>query len=71
MGEINKNLLFYKIMNYPVPTKDNLFVFQEIFKPNNKTNNNITHNNDIIYKNFSWKTKNKFMDKFINIINNY
>lgn len=76
MVQINKNLLFYKIMKYPVPTQADLFIFQEDLKtkyqiPKNIKNHKSKPENKIKNNNFSRKEKNKFMDKFIKIINQY
>jgi hypothetical protein len=60
MGTINKNLLFYKIMNYPIPTQSDIFLFE---KKSNNTNN--------INQEFSRNKKNEFMDKFIKKINKH
>jgi hypothetical protein len=60
MGTINKNLLFYKIMNYPVPTQSDFFLFE---KKTDKINN--------INNEFSRNKKNKFMDKYIKEINKH
>jgi hypothetical protein len=66
--EINdKNLIFYKIMKYPIPKQKDFFEFQQKLnsKENNKTDKQSIDNN------FSRKDKNKFMDKFIKKINKY
>ena len=64
----DKKLNFYKIMKYPTPTQNNFFKFQEKLNTKNDTNKDIG-NNYKLNNNFSRKTKNKFMDKFINKIN--
>ncbi len=60
MGTIDQSLLFYKIMKYPVPTESNIFSLE-------KKANTQSH----INRNFSREEKNKYMDKFIDIINKY
>lgn len=60
MGTIDKDLLFYKIMNYPIPKQEEFFCF-------GKKIDNIEN----IQNWFSWKEKNEFMDKFIEKINKY
>ncbi len=64
MGAINKNLLFYKIMEYPVPTESELFLFE-------KKLDQLKIKTDKQNKQFSRKEKNKFMDRFIDKVNNH
>jgi len=51
-------------MNYPVPMQEDLFIFQEDLKTQQ---NKLTNSQN----KFSRNKKNKFMDKFIKIINQY
>jgi len=60
MGTIEKNLLFYKIMNYPVPKEKKLFLLEK--KSDTKINQK---------KEFSRTEKNQYLDKFIKKINKY
>ena len=59
MDTIEKELLFYQIMDYPIPKPKEFFYFEK----NNKEWK--------IETNFSRKEKNQFMDKFIEKINKY
>ena len=63
MGITDKNLLFYKIMKYPVPTESDLFLFEK----------KIDKEPEISHKDqeFSRDKKNNFMDKFIKKINKH
>jgi len=60
MGIINKELIFYKIMNYPVPKQKKFFYFEKENKEKFQIKNE-----------FSRNEKNQFMDKFIEKINKY
>jgi len=60
MGTIDKNLLFYKIMNYPVPRNQNIFVLWKKIDTDKKQNNQ-----------FSRDQKNKYLENFIKIINQH
>jgi hypothetical protein len=39
MGTIEKELTFYKIMNYPVPTQKELFYFEKKIENNKEIKN--------------------------------
>ena len=69
MGKINKNILFYKIMKYPVPKQSDIFEFQE--KLNTKNTNIQNKKIKINHNDFSRNEKNKFMDRFISKINKH
>lgn len=60
MGTIDKNLLFYKIMKYPVPKEKELFLLEK--KSEIKLNQK---------EGFSRTEKNQYLDKFLNIINKH
>ncbi len=60
MGTIDKNLLFYKIMNYPVPTDKEIFALEKKIEPKPK-----------LTKGFSRTEKNQYLDKFLKIINKH
>lgn len=60
MATIEKELVFYKIMNYPVPKQKEFFYFERK-----------TDISNIISIWLSWEEKNKLMDKFIERINKY
>ncbi len=57
----DKNLLFYKIMNYPIPREKELFSLKKKEVSRKPEANNL----------FSWTQKNQTLKEYIKIINKY
>ncbi|MFA5747491.1 MAG: hypothetical protein WC872_00085 [Candidatus Absconditabacterales bacterium] len=73
--ENNKYLIFYKIMNYPVPLNSDFLLFEKNLTNLNLFNLNesnvIGQNINNIKNKFSWSKKNYYLDEYINFINKY
>jgi len=63
MPNYEENLIFYKVMNYPIPTQLQYFLFEKSLNP--QPTNTISHNS------FSRHKQNPFMHDYIQYINKF